>query len=104
MSCTHQDTIDFTDPPDWIEGCEDCLATGGRWVHLRMCQSCGKVGCCDSSPNRHASKHARGEGHPYPAFDRAGRGWELVRDRRGDAPSWPRDEPSRRVGGTEEAL
>ena len=75
MGCTHQDTIVFTEPPGWIEGCEECLATGGRWVHLRMCQSCGKVGCCDSSPNQHASKHARAEGHPILRSIEPGEDW-----------------------------
>jgi hypothetical protein len=63
-SCTHLETIVVTDAPNPIAGCEECLAAGGWWVHLRMCQSCGQVGCCDSSPNRHASTHARDAGHP----------------------------------------
>lgn len=46
------------------DGCEDCLRTGDDWVHLRLCMSCGHVGCCDSSPNRHASEHAHTSGHP----------------------------------------
>ena len=41
-----------------VPGCEECMKIGGSWVHLRVCRSCGKVGCCDSSPNRHASRHA----------------------------------------------
>jgi hypothetical protein len=45
-------------------GCEDCLASGSRWVHLRLCRECGHVGCCDSSPNRHATKHYGATGHP----------------------------------------
>jgi hypothetical protein len=40
-----------------LEGCEDCLRTGGEWVHLRLCLSCGHVGCCDNSPNKHATGH-----------------------------------------------
>jgi uncharacterized UBP type Zn finger protein len=64
--CTHLDQIEITDFPTRAEvpGCEDCLATGGRWLHLRICLTCGKIGCCDDSPNRHASKHARGDHHP----------------------------------------
>jgi hypothetical protein len=62
--CTHLDQIEITELPAAIAGCEDCLAIGGRWVHLRMCQSCGHIGCCDSSPHRHASAHAREAGHP----------------------------------------
>jgi uncharacterized UBP type Zn finger protein len=46
------------------DGCEDCLRTGDRWVHLRMCQECGHVGCCDSSPNKHATAHFHGTTHP----------------------------------------
>ena len=44
-------------------GCEECLKAGSRWVHLRLCESCGHVGCCDSSPNKHATKHFRQTGH-----------------------------------------
>jgi uncharacterized UBP type Zn finger protein len=51
-------------PPDDIAGCEECLKVGDYWLHLRMCMTCGKIGCCDSSPNRHASRHARSESHP----------------------------------------
>ncbi len=64
MSCSHLETIEITELPDEVEGCEDCLRTGGRWVHLRMCQACGHIGCCDSSPNRHASAHFQESGHP----------------------------------------
>ena len=53
--CTHLDTIQITELPEAVEGCEDCLAAGTRWLHLRICLECGHVGCCDSSPNRHAT-------------------------------------------------
>jgi len=56
-------------------GCSDCLATGGQWVHLRLCLTCGHVGCCDSSPNRHASKHARTAGDPIVASFEPGEDW-----------------------------
>jgi uncharacterized UBP type Zn finger protein len=46
------------------KGCEDCLKAGGVWVHLRLCLTCGHVGCCDNSPNRHATKHFHGTKHP----------------------------------------
>lgn len=46
------------------EGCEDCLRIGSGWVHLRLCVSCGHVGCCDDSPNRHARAHYGRSGHP----------------------------------------
>ncbi|MEU2489965.1 UBP-type zinc finger domain-containing protein [Streptomyces sp. NPDC007883] len=50
--------------PNTPQGCEECLRLGSPWVHLRLCLSCGHVGCCDSSPLRHASGHAETEGHP----------------------------------------
>jgi hypothetical protein len=61
-TCSHLDTIS-TAPPS-ADGCTDCLAIGGRWVHLRRCAGCGHVGCCDSSPNRHATAHFRASAHP----------------------------------------
>jgi uncharacterized UBP type Zn finger protein len=62
--CTHLDTITVTELPESTEGCEECLKTGGKWLHLRICLECGKVGCCDDSPNKHASQHAREDDHP----------------------------------------
>jgi Zn-finger in ubiquitin-hydrolases and other protein len=64
MPCTHLDQVRLLRPTGPIPGCEECLKIGSRWLHLRMCQTCGKIGCCDSSPNRHASRHAREVGHP----------------------------------------
>ena len=55
--------------------CEACVKIGGRWVHLRTCQTCGVTLCCDSSPNRHASKHARGESHPVISSAEPGERW-----------------------------
>ena len=55
--------------------CEDCVPVGARWVHLRTCQSCGETRCCDSSPNRHASKHAATSGHGVIASDEPGERW-----------------------------
>jgi uncharacterized UBP type Zn finger protein len=55
--CTHLDTIQITELPEAVDGCEECLAMGGAWLHLRICLTCGHVGCCDSSPGRHASAH-----------------------------------------------
>jgi len=61
--CTHvADIRDVT--PSSTEGCTDCLAKGAGWVHLRECLTCGHVGCCDSSPGKHASAHFRATGHP----------------------------------------
>jgi uncharacterized UBP type Zn finger protein len=63
-SCTHLETITVTELPESVGGCEECLATGDPWLHLRICLECGHVGCCDSSPNQHASAHARESDHP----------------------------------------
>ncbi len=56
-------------------GCEECLKTGDRWVHLRICMTCGHVGCCDSSPNRHATQHHRQAGHPIVRSLEPGERW-----------------------------
>jgi uncharacterized UBP type Zn finger protein len=61
--------------PRTPEGCEECLRSGGRWVHLRLCLSCGHVGCCDSSPGRHASEHARALAHPIVRSFQPGESW-----------------------------
>jgi uncharacterized UBP type Zn finger protein len=75
-TCTHLDSIKLAPPPsDAIAGCEDCLATGGSWVHLRVCLTCGKIGCCDSSPGRHASRHATEAGHPIVHSAEPGEDW-----------------------------
>ena len=55
--------------------CEECVKTGSSWVHLRTCQECGTTRCCDSSPNRHASQHARESGHPVIASAEQGERW-----------------------------
>jgi hypothetical protein len=57
------------------KGCVDCLAIGGEWVHLRVCLICGHVACCDSSPNQHASKHARKTSHAIIASAEVGETW-----------------------------
>jgi hypothetical protein len=62
-------------PPHDVAGCEECLKIGSTWVHLRSCLSCGQVGCCDSSPNKHASKHARAVGHPVAKSLEPGEDW-----------------------------
>jgi CPA1 family monovalent cation:H+ antiporter len=61
--------------PSTPEGCEECLATGSTWVHLRLCLQCGHVGCCDSSPERHATKHFESEGHPVMRSFEPGEEW-----------------------------
>lgn len=73
--CEHLDQVQIVDRPDEIAGCEECLKAGDSWVHLRMCQTCGKIGCCDSSPNRHASRHAREAGHPVLRSVEPGEEW-----------------------------
>lgn len=56
-------------------GCEECLAIGDPWVHLRICLTCGHVGCCESSKNKHASKHALSENHPLVQSFELGETW-----------------------------
>jgi uncharacterized UBP type Zn finger protein len=74
-SCTHLDQIEVTELPDSVDGCEDCLATGGQWMHLRICLGCGKVGCCDDSPNRHATAHYRESAHAIIRSLEPGEDW-----------------------------
>ena len=62
-------------PPHDVDGCEDCLKTGSWWVHLRSCLTCGYVGCCDSSPNKHASKHFHLTGDPVVRSLEPGEDW-----------------------------
>ena len=61
-TCTHLEAADDVTPSG--EGCEDCIPIGARWVHLRVCMMCGHAGCCDSSPNRHATAHFHETFHP----------------------------------------
>jgi Zn-finger in ubiquitin-hydrolases and other protein len=61
--------------PSTEDGCEDCLSQGTGWVHLRLCLTCGKVGCCDSSPEKHASRHAAQAGHPVIRSFEPGESW-----------------------------
>jgi hypothetical protein len=72
--CRHLDSI-LVERPESVVGCEDCLAVGGTWVHLRVCRSCGHAACCDSSPNKHASQHALGSGHPIVTSVEPGEYW-----------------------------
>jgi uncharacterized UBP type Zn finger protein len=71
--CAHIETIVPVTPS--AEGCEDCLAIGAHWAHLRVCMQCGHVGCCDSSPNRHATAHFRESGHPIIRSLEPGEEW-----------------------------
>jgi hypothetical protein len=73
--CTHLDQIKVIELPGTIEGCEECLKIGGTWVHLRMCETCGKIGCCDDSPNRHATAHFHEVSHPIIRSAEPGEDW-----------------------------
>ncbi len=74
-TCTHLDTITVTELPASVDGCEECLRTGGVWLHLRVCLECGYVGCCDDSPGRHATAHARSAEHPLIRSLEPGETW-----------------------------
>jgi len=74
-ACSHLDSIAVSDLPEPPLACEECVKTGGRWMHLRMCLACGKIGCCDNSPNRHATAHFREVGHPLIRSAEAGESW-----------------------------
>ena len=73
-ACSHIEAISAVKSPRRRE-CEECVKMGARWVHLRTCQSCGITLCCDSSPNRHASQHARTSKHPVIASAEPGERW-----------------------------
>ncbi len=73
MSCKHLSKIHDVKPK--TNGCEECLKTGDRWIHLRLCLSCGHVGCCDSSKNRHATKHYNATDHPIMQSVEPGENW-----------------------------
>ena len=72
-TCAHLNEIQDVTPS--AAGCEDCLRDGGRWLHLRMCLTCGRAGCCDSSPNQHATKHYHSTGHPLIRSLEPGEEW-----------------------------
>jgi uncharacterized UBP type Zn finger protein len=71
--CTHLDLIKVTQTDKYF--CEDCIKTGDPWVHLRMCLTCGHVGCCDSSINKHATKHFQRIHHPLIRSIEPGETW-----------------------------
>lgn len=75
QSCSHLDHIRDVQPktPD---GCEECLKIGSDWVHLRECLECGHIGCCDSSPNTHATKHFHATKHPIIKSFEPGENWK----------------------------
>jgi hypothetical protein len=71
--CTHLAQINDVEPS--AEGCEECLQMGDTWVHLRKCLTCGQVGCCDSSKNKHVHRHADEAGHPIVRSFEPGEDW-----------------------------
>jgi uncharacterized UBP type Zn finger protein len=73
-TCKHVDQIRDVQPRT-PEGCEECLKMNGRWVHLRLCLTCGHVGCCDNSPNKHATAHNHSTGHPIVRSLEPGEHW-----------------------------
>ncbi len=73
MRCTHLGEIRKVSPS--ADGCEDCLREGSEWVHLRMCLECGHMGCCDSSPRKHATKHFHTTKHPIMRSAETGESW-----------------------------
>lgn len=73
-ACEHITSIDEIKRPRRPE-CDECVKIGGRWVHLRTCQECGGTHCCDNSPNRHATAHARSSRHPVIASAEPGERW-----------------------------
>jgi uncharacterized UBP type Zn finger protein len=72
--CSHIEAVETVTQPA-ARVCEECVTIGSRWVHLRTCQTCGGTRCCDSSRNRHASRHARSSGHPVIASAEEGERW-----------------------------
>jgi uncharacterized UBP type Zn finger protein len=76
-TCSHLDQIKRVKPPvkPKTKGCEECLKMGDSWVHLRLCLSCGHVGCCDDSKNKHATKHFRSTKHPIVRSLEKGENW-----------------------------
>ena len=75
VSCTHLDAVELLEAPAEVRGCEECLKSGTQWVHLRMCQTCGHIGCCDNSPGRHATAHHEAAGHPIIRSVERGEDW-----------------------------
>ncbi len=74
IACSHLDTVRPVAPHS--QGCQECLEMGDTWVHLRMCLKCGHVGCCDSSKNKHATKHFHATAHPIVTSREPGEHWK----------------------------
>jgi uncharacterized UBP type Zn finger protein len=79
MTCTHLEALEVSNGVAGVapgtDGCVDCLAVGGRWLHLRRCLACGHVACCDSSPNKHATAHFEASEHPLVQSFEPGEEW-----------------------------
>ena len=73
--CTHLDQVELRELPASVDGCEECLRDGGKWLHLRICLTCGHAGCCDDSPNRHATAHHHATSHPIIRSLEPGEDW-----------------------------
>lgn len=73
--CSHVTELQETDPASLSETCLECLAAGTHPVQLRLCLQCGHVGCCDSSPLRHATEHFKETGHPMMRSFEPGESW-----------------------------
>ena len=88
MSCAH--LANSHPHPPRARGCEECLRDGTRWLHLRLCVECGHVGCCDSSPGRHATAHFHATSHPVMASWEPGERWAwcYADEEELDAPAW----------------
>ncbi|HEU4349267.1 MAG TPA: UBP-type zinc finger domain-containing protein [Actinoplanes sp.] len=71
--CTHLDQAEDVTPSG--DGCVECMESGSRWVHLRLCETCGHVGCCDSSPHKHATAHFHATSHPLVQSYEPGENW-----------------------------
>lgn len=72
-NCPHRDLVEPVPPASTV--CNQCVAMGDRWVHLRACLTCGQVGCCDQSKNKHATKHYHEAGHPLIQSIEPGEDW-----------------------------
>jgi uncharacterized UBP type Zn finger protein len=86
-ACQHLDHIDVVTPSG--DGCKECLEVGDSWVHLRLCMSCGHVGCCDNSKNKHATKHFGATRHPIIMSYEPGEAWGWCYVERGYFDSLP---------------
>ena len=75
LVCSHLDEVAVLELPPVVDGCEECLRVGGKWLHLRICLTCGHVACCDDSPNRHATAHHGASTHPLIRSLEPGEEW-----------------------------